>query len=77
MTQTRVGKWVNKNNHMHNEKKASRSGKKNIKCSICHATNSVLYGPYDSCKMGPNDGFEVQYSLLSKILAEKGHPTKN
>ena len=27
--------------------------------------------------MAPQESFEVQYSLLSKILAEEGPPTKN
>ena len=49
---------------------------KNEKCSICHETNSVWYGSSDSCKMAPPESFEVQYSLLSKILAEKGLPLR-
>ena len=34
------------------------------------------YGSSDSCKMAPPESFEVQYSLLSKILAEKGLPLR-
>ena len=49
---------------------------KNEKCSVCYEMNSVWYGSSDSCKMAPPESFEVQYSLLSKILAEEGPPPK-
>ena len=38
--------------------------------------NSVWYGSSDSFKMAPPESCKVQYSLLSKILAEEGPPPK-
>ena len=41
---------------------------------ISHETKFVWYWSSDSFKMAPPESFEVQYPLLSKILAEKGLP---